>query len=155
MKVLFYVCQFYCFWQHLPRKYTFVQQTASDVNGKFRSRLQWMLKSVTLNSGAYSKKKKKWIPMRLAQSLMDTRAAEDPLLRSRDCGLPAVGWAQTCVSSTLIYWAESVWMEEGHTTVDEPSEHHPGLRVFIWTLTRTSCVTVAWGFTQQPRFPHR
>lgn len=56
MKTLFCVCQFYCFWQHLPSKYTFVQQTASDVSGKFRSRLQWMLKSVTLNSGAYSKK---------------------------------------------------------------------------------------------------
>lgn len=41
--------------------------------------------------------------MRLAQSLMDTQAAEDLVLGSWDCGLPAVGWAQTCVSSTLIY----------------------------------------------------
>ena len=36
-----------------PRKYTFVQQTASDANSKFRSRLQWVLKSVTQNPGAY------------------------------------------------------------------------------------------------------
>lgn len=36
-----------------PRKYTFVQQTVSDANSKFRSRLQWVLKSVTQNSGTY------------------------------------------------------------------------------------------------------
>lgn len=32
-----------------------MQPTASDINAKFRSCLQWMLKTVTQNSVAYSK----------------------------------------------------------------------------------------------------
>lgn len=45
------LCQFYCFWQLFLRKYTFEQQTTSNVSSKFRSHLQQVLKSVIQNSG--------------------------------------------------------------------------------------------------------
>lgn len=75
-----------------------------------------------------------WIPMRLAQSLVEIWAAEDPPWGSQDCqGVAYQLWPGlwTC-ASTDVHWAESAWVEKRQTAMDKPSEHHPGPWASSW-----------------------
>lgn len=95
-----------------------VQQTAWDVRSKFRSHLQWMLKSVTQHSGAYSKKStyagdwhRRW--WKFGQPSLCLRI---PGLSGY--AVSAMGWAHDMCVSEYVLNSQHGWRKTRH--LDKP-----------------------------------